>query len=252
MSEPAAGRRCPSRWLRARWALDRAVAVLLALPCAPLVAALAMLVRRETPGPAFVRLTRVGRSHRPFGMLKLRSMRATQPDGTAGGRAITSSHDDRITPLGRRLRRYRLDELPQLLNVVRGEMALVGPRPETPSYVDPDDPKWAEVLSARPGIIGPTQLLVHEWEDQFLPDGWGDGDVYGTTALPVKLECDAWYVHAASLRTDLAVVAGMLRRFVFGRPVSASMLGLPPELSESLARLSRSGSTPQGRPASVQ
>jgi lipopolysaccharide/colanic/teichoic acid biosynthesis glycosyltransferase len=125
-------------------------------------------------------------------------------------------------------------------------MALVGPRPETPSYVDPADPRWAEVLSARPGITGPTQLLVHEWEDELLSDGGSEGDVYGTTALPVKLECDAWYVRGASARTDVAVVAGMLRRFLLGRPVSTSMLGLPPELSESLARLTPEGHRRRG------
>ncbi len=235
MGEPGAGRPV-NRWLRARWALDRAVALVLAVPCLPVVAVLAVLVRREGPGPAIVGLERVGQGGRPFAMLKLRSMRATGPDGTAGGPAVTSADDERVTPLGRRLRRHRLDELPQLLNVVRGEMALIGPRPETPSYVDAADPAWAEVLSARPGIAGPTQLLVHEWEEAFLRDRPGD-DLYRTTALPAKLRSDAWYVRSASPSVDVAVVRGILRRFLRGQPVPGSRLGLPTEVAEPFARL---------------
>ena len=237
MREPGVGGQSVSRWLRARWALDRALALLVAVPCTPFIGALALLVRRDTPGPALVRLTRVGQHGRPFRMLKLRSMVATNGEGTAGGPAITSSGDERITPMGRRLRRYRLDELPQLFNVVRGEMGLIGPRPETPSYVDAADPAWAGVLSARPGIAGPTQLLVHEWEERFLCQAPAQDDVYRTAALPVKLQCDAWYVRAASPRTDAAVVGGMVRRFLLGRSVTPKQLGLPPALSEAVATL---------------
>src|SRR5436305_578234 len=121
-----------SAWLPFRWPVDRVIALVLGVVTAPVVAVLAVLVRRQDDGPAFVRLERVGRDGRHFGMFKLRTMRPTTSAGLADGPPITYADDERITPLGRTLRRFRLDEAPQLLNVIRGEMALIGPRPETP------------------------------------------------------------------------------------------------------------------------
>src|SRR5690606_27943420 len=99
-----------------------------------------------------------GRSGAPFRMWKLRSMRAERADAAAAGSVITATDDDRITPIGATMRRWRLDELPQVWNVLRGEMGLLGSRPETPTMVEADDPAWAAVLAARPGVSGPTQL----------------------------------------------------------------------------------------------
>ncbi len=207
----------PSRWLAVRSGfVDRVVALVLLPVLAPVVGVLAWRVHRHDGSPVLIGLDRVGRGGITFRMWKLRSMRVEGADGLAGGAVITATDDDRITPIGRRLRAWRLDELPQVVNVLRGEMALVGPRPETPSLVDLDDPRWEAVLRARPGITGPTQLVVERWEAATLAAGEQD-DRYRTRILPVKLAVDRWYVEGASLRTDLRTAWSMVQRFALGR-----------------------------------
>jgi len=149
-------------------------------------------------------------------MWKVRSMRTSEHRGHAGGAVITSSDDDRITRVGATLRRWRLDELPQVWNVLRGDMGLLGPRPETPSLVDLADPRWVEVLAVRPGITGPTQLVIEQWEAAALTSG-GQERHYTEHILPVKLAIDAWYVQHATPATDLLVVWSMVQRFVLGQ-----------------------------------
>jgi lipopolysaccharide/colanic/teichoic acid biosynthesis glycosyltransferase len=211
----------PSGWLGLRTSvLDRIVAIA-ALPLlGPVIAALAWRVRRADGPPAFVRLERVGRGGKPFGMWKLRSMRAEAADGTATGSAITGSDDARVTPVGAWLRRHRIDELPQIWNVARGEMALLGPRPETPSMVDFADPRWRDVLAVRPGVAGPTQLVIERWEAEALT-GADPSARYAREILPVKLAVDAWYVRSASPWTDLQVGWSMLEHFVLRRDRTA-------------------------------
>lgn len=207
----------PSPWLRRRCRyVDRVLAALLVPVLGPLIATLAWVVRRRDGPPAMVALDRVGRGGATFGMWKLRTMRATAADGSAGGAVITAGADVRVTEVGHQLRRWRLDELPQLVNVIQGHMALLGPRPETPSLVDPSDPGWAAVLAVPPGITGPTQLVVEAWEAASL-DGEGHEDRYRRDILPVKLAVDRWYVEQASPWIDVMVAASMVQRFVLGR-----------------------------------
>jgi len=187
--------------------LDRAVAAVLAVLTAPVVAVLAVLVRRHDAGPSLITVPRVGRDGRTFDMWKLRSMRVASSDGRAAGAALTSTDDDRITPVGARMRSLHLDELPQLYNVVRGEMCLLGPRPEAPEYVD-DDPAWRDVLRVPPGIAGPTQLVVGDWERTEIDRDPG-GDAYRRVVVPVKLGIDRWYVRRASPGLDLLVLASL-------------------------------------------
>jgi lipopolysaccharide/colanic/teichoic acid biosynthesis glycosyltransferase len=208
-------RRRLSLWLRLRLVADRAVALAAGLVLAPAIVVMAVLVRREDGGPGFIAVTRVGRDGRPFRMWKLRSMRASRPDGTAEGLTLSGAHDDRITDVGRHLRAYHFDELPQLLNVVRGEMALLGPRPETPEFVDVDDPMWQEVLAVPPGIAGPTQVIVNDWERSLI-DEVPDGEAYRTKVVPVKLAIDRWYLERCSPVTDALVAVTLVRRFLPG------------------------------------
>lgn len=140
-------------------------------------------------------------------------MYATGPSGQALGDPITSGNDARVTAAGRRLRASRLDELPQIWNVVCGEMAVLGPRPEAPGYVDQSCPGWLTVLRARPGIAGPTQLLVANLEAELSADG---GYSYQNDVLPIKLAVDAWYVEHASPRIDVLVLASLAGRLLFG------------------------------------
>ncbi len=201
-----------SAWLRRRAVADRVLAALLLIPLAPVLAAVVGIVRVGGP-PAVLGVRRCGRGGRPFAMHKVRTMRAAGPDGLAGGSALSSGDDDRITPVGRRLRRFRVDELPQLADVVRGHMTLVGPRPEDPRYVDADDPLWATVLQAPPGIVGPTQVLVHRWEAAAMR-GDGAEATYVRDILPAKLAIDAWYVRAASPRIDVVTVVSLVQSFL--------------------------------------
>jgi lipopolysaccharide/colanic/teichoic acid biosynthesis glycosyltransferase len=204
----------PSAWLRVRSAIiDRMLAAVLLLGLSPIIAVLGRRVRGEDGGPALLALDRVGRGGATFGMWKLRTMRPAASDGPA----ITASGDQRITAVGAQLRRWRLDELPQAWNVVRGDMALLGPRPETPSMVDAADPRWAAVLAVRPGVAGPTQLLVEAWEAEVLTDAARAEELYEAQILPVKLAIDRWYVERATPALDLVIAWSMVERFLLHR-----------------------------------
>lgn len=206
-------------YLRARIVADRVVAAVLLALVSPVIGVVGWMIRRHDAGPALIRVERVGRGGATIGMWKLRSMRAETEGGQAGGVSLTAAGDDRITPIGRRLRKGHLDELPQLLNVVRGEMALLGPRPEAPEFVDQSDPRWQAVLQAPPGIAGPTQLAVGDWERDVITAA-PDGSAYQEVVVPVKLAIDGWYVGAASPRLDVMVALGVIRRVAGGRPAA--------------------------------
>jgi len=208
-----------SRYLQVRMVLDRLLAAVGLVALSPVIGVLGWLVHRHDGGPAFITVERVGRHGRPMRMWKLRSMRAESADGRATGVSLTSAGDDRITPIGAKLRAGHLDELPQLFNVARGEMALLGPRPEAPEYVDATDDDWRAVLAAPPGIAGPTQLAVGDWERDIITAA-PDGSAYERDVVPVKVAIDRWYVEQASPGIDALVVVGLARRLA-GRPVGA-------------------------------
>jgi lipopolysaccharide/colanic/teichoic acid biosynthesis glycosyltransferase len=209
-----------STWLRVRAPLDRLVALAIAVPAAPIAMVLAWVIHRADKGPGLARVARMGRAGRPFAMWKLRTMTAASPSGRAGGAPITAAADDRITPLGRRLRAARLDELPQLVHVISGRMALLGPRPEAPALVQLHDPVWQAVLRARPAIAGPTQLLVADWEAEVLTER-DPVRRYRDSVLPVKLAIDGWYVRRATPWIDLLVIVSLFQRLAGRRGPTA-------------------------------
>lgn len=221
-----------TRWLGVRLVLDRLVAAIGAVVLAPVVAVLAVLVKRGDGGPAFVRVERMGRDFEPFMMWKLRTMRADCPGGRAAGSALTAENDERITPFGRRLRSYHLDEIPQLLNVATGEMLLLGPRPEAPEYVDEDDERWKALLRVPPGIAGPTQLVVSDWERRIIAAD-PEGSAYREIVLPVKLAIDAWYVTTMSPSRDLEVAVALAKRFLPGSQASRMRRRVASEVPEA-------------------
>ena len=180
--------------------LDVTVAGMLLLVLAPLLGVLALLVRANSTGPALFRQIRVGRNGRPFVLLKLRTMRAGAP-----GPVITFGGDARITRLGAWLRRTKLDELPQLWNVLRGEMSLVGPRPEVPDYVALYTAAQRAALLVRPGLTDPASIA---WADEAArlarfaePDR-----AYADVVLPQKLALSLTYLERRTVWSDLAVV----------------------------------------------
>lgn len=192
-----------------RGALKRAVDLLASsaalLLLAPLLLVLALLVALSSPGGVLFRQERVGLDGRPFRILKFRTMRPGQ------GLPITGAGDRRITPVGRFLRRAKLDELPQLVNVWRGEMSIVGPRPEVPVYVAGYGPEQRRVLEVRPGLTDPASLAYRD-EERLLgrvpPD---DRErYYVAEILPRKLRLNLDYVERASLAWDCELVARTL------------------------------------------
>jgi lipopolysaccharide/colanic/teichoic acid biosynthesis glycosyltransferase len=187
-----------------RWA-DITIAVIGLIAWAPVIALIALAIAASTGLPVFFRQKRVGRGGRMFDLYKLRTMKPN-----AEGVQVTSRDDKRITRLGRFLRRSKLDELPTLWNVVRGDMALVGPRPEVPRYVKLSDPKWQMILQVRPGITDPVTLRLRNEED-LLAQANGDPEKYYLNELqPSKLSGYVAYLQERSCRRDL----GMLWRTV--------------------------------------
>lgn len=202
----------------AHW-VQRALAAFALCVLGPLLLVLALLVRIDSRGPALYRADRVGRDGRVFRCLKLRTMR-WEPNG-AGGR-LTVEADDRVTRLGGVLRRLHLDELPQLVNVVRGEMNLVGPRPEDPAFVDPRDPLHRLVFRAMPGITGVTQLAFANEAAMLGSSPVDAAERYRTVILPQKVALDIAYLDARTWRLDLWIL-WQTARAALGQP-----LRLPP------------------------
>lgn len=184
-------------------AVEATLACLGLAVASPVLLATACLVAATSPGPVLFRQQRAGLGGRPFTLLKLRTMKVA-PEGSQ----LTASGDARITPVGRWLRRFKLDEIPQLWNVARGDMSLVGPRPEVPRYVD-ESPLWRQVLAARPGLTDPVALRLRD-EEALLASVAAGGDdperFYRERLLPWKLRGSLDYLERRSWTADLGVL----------------------------------------------
>ena len=226
-------------WGRRRRALKRsfdlfAAAVGLALLWPVIL--VGWLVAQRSTGKGFFTQVRVGRYWAKFRVVKLRTMRI----GSSGD-AVTRAGDERLTPAGRVLRRYRLDELPQLLNVIRGDMSLVGPRPDVPGYADLLQGEEARLLSVRPGITGPATLLFRD-EELLLgeaddPKRFNDEVIY-----PLKVRVNLAYLSVQSLPFDVlcvvATLVGLGRRYAVNRCLECAGIAhedLPERLRASLS-----------------
>ncbi len=182
---------------------DVIVAALLLVATAPLLLLIALLVKLDSRGPVFFRHRRVGVNGKPFKMFKFRTMIV---GADKVGARLTLKRDPRVTRVGQVLRWFKLDELPQLWNVLRGDMSLVGPRPEDPHFVRFYRPEDMIVLSIRPGIIGPNQILGRD-EQELFPEDTGDPEsFYIKEILPAKLEVDRAYVQNATLWGDVKLL----------------------------------------------
>jgi lipopolysaccharide/colanic/teichoic acid biosynthesis glycosyltransferase len=205
----AAARPVPSAAIRL---FDVIVAALLLLLLLPLILLVVIAVRLESPGPVFFRCDRVGYGGRRLQMLKVRKMRHG-----AQGPALTAGADARFTRIGGLLATLKIDEIPQLFHVLRGQMSLVGPRPESAEFVDLHPEHYAQILSVRPGITGLSQVaFVDERRILDLADPLA---FYTGRILPQKLTLDLMYVNRRSLSFNLrilfwTVAAVLLRRQV--------------------------------------
>jgi lipopolysaccharide/colanic/teichoic acid biosynthesis glycosyltransferase len=183
-------------WIRRALDLFAGVAGLLLL--SPIFALIALLIRLDSPGPVFYRAQRVGREGKLFYLFKFRSMVS---GADKSGPGITAKSDGRITRAGRFLRRTKLDELPQLINVFRGEMSLVGPRPEDPHYVALYTPEQRRILSVRPGITSAASLQYRREEELLSGLDWEQ--VYRQEVMPAKIAIDLAYLQNRTVWTDI-------------------------------------------------
>jgi len=187
--------------MRRKRLFDVVVSALGLLLLSPLLTVIALLVKLDGPGPCLYKGLRAGKDGQLFFMYKFRTMleRPANP-----GPRITARDDPRVTPLGRVLRKTKLNELPQLINVLRGEMSLVGPRPEDPYYVRLFTPEQRRVLSARPGITSPASI-IYRHEESMLSQATLE-EVYLNVIMPDKLRMDLQYVKHQSFLVDLNII----------------------------------------------
>jgi lipopolysaccharide/colanic/teichoic acid biosynthesis glycosyltransferase len=168
----------------------------------PLFLVVALLIKLDSPGPVFYRGWRIGEGGLRFRMIKFRTM---VRDAEALGPVVTIGDDVRVTNAGRLLRRTKLDELPQLLNVVAGTMSIVGPRPEDPTFVAHYSPEEKKILELRPGITSPASLAYRREEALLRGANWQN--TYLQVILPRKLEIEREYAARRTLFSDLALIA---------------------------------------------
>jgi lipopolysaccharide/colanic/teichoic acid biosynthesis glycosyltransferase len=214
--------------------LDVALAGAALVVVAPLLALLAIGIRLSAPGPVLYRAQRVGLDAKPFTMFKLRTMRIG--DRSASG-VITANGDPRIFPLGRLMRRLKFDELPQLFNILRGEMSIVGPRPEDPAMVQRFyAPFHYKSFAVLPGLTSPGSIYAYTHGEARLDPKDPEGS-YGAQLLPIKMALDLVYVRHAWIGYDVALIsrtAWMLASALLGRRT----FPLPREFPDALRLMS--------------
>ena len=176
------------------------------LVLSPLLLIVALLVVTTSRGGVFYRQVRVGKDFRNFKILKFRSMR---PDSDKKGLLTVGSKDNRVTKVGYFIRKYKIDELPQLINVLVGDMSFVGPRPEVPKYVEMYNEEQRKVLSVRPGITDYASIEYRN-ENDILAKSDNPEQTYIDEVMPAKLKLNLRYISEMSLKTDLKIIFGTI------------------------------------------
>lgn len=176
----------------------------------PLFLAVAIWIKLDSRGPVFYRQVRVGKGNRDFRLFKFRSMR---PDSDKLGLITVGGRDPRVTRSGYYIRKYKLDEFPQLINVFVGDMSLVGPRPEVRKYVDMYTPEQLKVLDVKPGITSLASIRYRN-ENEILAAAEDPDKCYVEKVMPDKLAIDLEYVGKANLLTDIKVIFTTFREIV--------------------------------------
>lgn len=176
----------------------------------PLFAILAIWIKSDSKGPVFYRQTRVGKDNKDFRLFKFRSMR---PNSDKLGLITVGGHDPRVTRSGYYIRKYKLDEFPQLINVFLGDMSLVGPRPEVRKYVDMYSPQQMKVLDVRPGITSLASIRYRN-ENEILAAAEDPDKAYIEQVMPDKLAIDLEYVDKANLWTDIKLIFSTFKEII--------------------------------------
>jgi lipopolysaccharide/colanic/teichoic acid biosynthesis glycosyltransferase len=204
-------------------ALDLTLAVPGLIVLSPLLLVAGAAVRITSPGPALFRQIRVGQDEKPFRIFKFRTM-FVQNEKSNRETFLTAAGDPRITPIGRWLRKTKVDELPQLINVLAGDMSMVGPRPEVPAYTSTYNERQRAILAAKPGVTGPS-ANVHE--EELIASHPDKDNFYLSTVMPAKLEIDIAYCKNIRFTTDVrqivrTVLTVFLRIVEIYRPLSGA------------------------------
>lgn len=203
--------------------LDATCAFLGLIALSPVLCLTAVIIRLTSPGPVLFRQSRIGQFGKPFRIFKFRTMVVND---NVNGPLLTASGDSRVTPFGRLLRSIKVDELVQLLNVLKGDMSLVGPRPEVPRYVAAYTKRQRRILLVKPGITGPAASM---YEEELLAEQADQERFYLSTVLPAKLETDIAYAENVRISTDLKLIFHTIAR-VFLR--ITEVCGLPFSVSQ--------------------
>jgi lipopolysaccharide/colanic/teichoic acid biosynthesis glycosyltransferase len=180
------------------------------LVLAPVFATVALLIKFDSPGPVFFKQQRIGRGFRPFWIYKFRTMRAD----AEGSSQLTIGADNRITRAGRFLRRSKIDELPQLFNILKGDMTIVGPRPEVPRYVEAFHRDYEEILTMRPGLTDLASLKYRN-EAALLGRSADPEAEYLRNVLPDKIRLGKEYIRRSSVGFDIHVIMKTLHKVLF-------------------------------------
>lgn len=188
--------------MRGKYLFDKVVSFFGLVCLSPVFLIVAILIKKRMPGgPVIYRQQRVGQYGRLFTVFKFRSMNVAGEGRTS----IASEEEDRITPLGKTLRRYKLDELPELWNVLKGDMSFVGPRPDVPGYADKLKGKDRDILKLKPGITGPASLKYRQEEDLLNsvtnPQEYNDKVIY-----PDKVRLNLYYLEHYSFFKDIEMI----------------------------------------------
>ena len=182
----------------------------------PVMLIVALLIKLDSRGPIFFKQERIGKGFQPFLIYKFRTM---VQDASENGISLTVGNDPRITKVGRFLRKGKIDELPQLLNVLKGEMTFVGPRPEVPEFVQLFRRDYEEILTARPGITDLASINYHD-ESTLLGQSKDAREIYVTRILPDKIRLAKEYLHRSSFFFDIGLILKtLLRLFVRSLPL---------------------------------
>ena len=179
----------------------------------PILILIAGVIKISTKGPVFYSQTRIGKNRKEFQMIKFRSM---VPEADKMGPLVTARHDNRITTIGKLLRRTKFDELPELINVIKGDLSLVGPRPEVTLYTNYHKHQWERVLSVKPGITDLATLQFRD-EETVLEFASDREQAYIDVVLPIKLQLACEYVEKWSFWLDIKILILTVWAITFGR-----------------------------------
>ena len=176
----------------------------------PVFVVIGIAIKLTSDGSVFYKQTRIGKDFQPFTLLKFRSM---VPNADQSGLHITSKHDSRITPIGTVLRQTKLDELPQLINVIRGDLSIVGPRPEVEKYVMLFKTEYTTILKIKPGITDNAAIAFFD-EAAILAASEHTERTYINDVLPQKIKLYNQYIHTMSFATDIKIIFKTLLKIV--------------------------------------